>query len=275
MRKINYKLIVSDFDGTLAHSNGEISERTKSVITRYIQDGGKFAVSTGRLPMAILPRVKELGLVGAVCCAEGSVIVDIESEEVLLEAKLSNEVAVAICKKMEELGLHIHVYGLWEYYSNMDDDYLAYYEKAVSTKAILIQDKPISQFVKESGMCPIKILAMLDPKDNEKIRLELEKENFAGCDVTRSSKFCVEIENVDYSKGTSVEFLAKQYGIDMQKTIAVGDQFNDLSMIKTAGLGFAVKNADKSLKEHAICLDKSNDEDAVAHIIEHYGYTEE
>ena len=107
MRKINYKLIVSDFDGTLAHSNGEISERTKSVITRYIQDGGKFAVSTGRLPMAILPRVKELGLVGAVCCAEGSVIVDIESEEILLEAKLSNEVAVAICKKMEEYGFAV------------------------------------------------------------------------------------------------------------------------------------------------------------------------
>ena len=272
MQKIDYALIITDFDGTLARSDGTVSDKTKEEITRYVQNGGKFAISTGRMPAAILSRAKELGLCGAVCCAQGSVIVDIQSREILLEGRIPNSVAVTICEKMEARGLHIHVYDLWEYYSNMDDDYLAYYEGVVKEKAILIQDKPISQFVKESGMQPFKILAMVDPKDNERIRLELEKENFAGCDVTRSSSLLVEVGNAAFSKGTSLEFLAKQYSIDIQKTIAVGDQINDLSMIKRAGLGFAVQNADEMLKAHAIVLDKTNDEDAVAQIIAQYGY---
>lgn len=275
MPKINYPLIVSDFDGTLLNSSREISQKTKATIKRYINAGGRFAVSTGRMPAAILPHVKALGLSGVVCCAEGGVIVDIESEEILLESRISNEIAVKICEKMEALGLHIHVFDLWEYYSNMDDEYLTYYENVVKTKAVIIKNKPISKFVKESRINPVKIFAMLDPKDNERVRLELERENFEGCNVTSGSTSLVEVGNIHYSKGTSVEFLAKRYGVDISKTIAVGDQLNDLSMIKRAGLGFAVKNADAELKKHAICLDLSNDEDAVAYIIDKYGYTEE
>lgn len=273
MQKIDYALIVTDFDGTLARSDGTVSEKTKNAITRYVADGGRFAISTGRMPAAIISRAKELGLVGAVCCAQGSVIVDIQSEKILLEGRIPNDVAVAVCEAMQARGLHIHVYDLWEYYSNMDDDYLAYYEGVVKTKAVLVTDKPMSQFVKESGMRPFKILAMVDPQENERIRLDLEKENFVGCDVTRSSSLLVEVGNAAFSKGTSVQFLAKQYGVEMQKTIAIGDQINDLSMIQTAALGFAVKNADETLKAHAITLDKTNDEDAVAAVIEEYGYT--
>ena len=273
MQKIDYALIVTDFDGTLARSDGTVSEKTKNAITRYVADGGRFAISTGRMPAAIISRAKELGLVGAVCCAQGSVIVDIQSEKILLEGRIPNDVAVAVCEAMQARGLHIHVYDLWEYYSNMDDDYLAYYEGVVKTKAVLVTDKPMSQFVKERGMRPFKILAMVDPQENERIRLDLEKENFVGCDVTRSSSLLVEVGNAAFSKGTSVQFLAKQYGVDIQKTIAIGDQINDLSMIQTAALGFAVKNADETLKAHAITLDKTNDEDAVAAVIEEYGYT--
>lgn len=273
MQKIDYALIVTDFDGTLARSDGTVSKKTKAAIRRYVADGGRFAISTGRMPAAIISRAKELGLVGAVCCVQGSVIVDIQSEKILLEGRIPNDVAVTICEAMQARGLHIHVYDLWQYYSNMDDEYLAYYEGVVKDKAVLVTDRPISQFVKESGMCPFKILAMVDPQENERIRLDLEKENFVGCDVTRSSTLLVEVGNAAFSKGTSVQFLAKQYGVDMQKTIAIGDQINDLSMIQTAALGFAVKNADETLKAHAITLDKTNDEDAVASVIERYGYT--
>ena len=274
MQKINYSLIITDFDGTLAKSDGTISSRTRKAIARYVANGGRFAVSTGRMPAAILPRVKELGLAGAVCCGQGSVIVDIQTNEILLSGDIPNDVAVQVCQSMERKGLHIHVYDLWDYYSNMDDEYLAYYEQVVKTKAILVQDKPMSEFLKESGLRPFKILAMLAPEDNERVRLELEQEGFAGCEVTRSSPLLVEVGNAAYSKGTSVEFLSKHYGIPMDKTIAIGDQINDLSMIQTAALGFAVSNADETLKANAITLKESNDEDAVACIIDKFGYIE-
>ena len=275
MRKINYALIVSDFDGTLVKADGTISDRTQNIIRRYVDDGGIFAISTGRMPAGILPRVKELGLKGVVCCGQGSAIVDIESNEVLLEGNIPNEIAVKICEKMEEMGLHIHVYSLWDYYSNMDDDALKMYEGIVKSKAILVQDKPMSQFVKETGMNPCKVLAMVAPEDNEKVLVALEKEAFPDCDVTRSSVYLVEVSNAKYSKGTSVEFLSQKYNIPMEKTIAVGDQVNDLSMIEIAGLGIAVQNADENLKARALVCEYTNEEDALAHIIEKYGYLEE
>lgn len=274
MRKINYALIVSDFDGTLVKADGTISDRTQNIIRRYVDDGGIFAISTGRMPAGILPRVKELGLKGVVCCGQGSAIVDIESNEVLLEGNIPNEIALKICEKMEEMGLHIHVYSLWDYYSNMDDDALKMYEGIVKSKAILVQDKPMSQFVKETGMNPCKVLAMVAPEDNEKVLVALEKEAFPDCDVTRSSVYLVEVSNAKYSKGTSVEFLSQKYNIPMEKTIAVGDQVNDLSMIEMAGLGIAVQNADENLKARALVCDYTNEEDALAHIIEKYGYLE-
>lgn len=275
MRKINYALIVSDFDGTLVKADGTISDRTQNIIRRYVDDGGIFAISTGRMPAGILPRVKELGLKGVVCCGQGSAIVDIESNKVLLEGNIPNEIAVKICEKMEEMGLHIHVYSLWDYYSNMDDDALKMYERIVKAKAVLVQDKPMSQFVKETGMNPCKVLAMVAPEDNEKVLVALEKEAFSDCDVTRSSVYLVEVSNAKYSKGTSVEFLSQKYNIPMEKTIAVGDQVNDLSMIEMAGLGIAVQNADENLKARALVCDYTNEEDALAHIIEKYGYLEE
>lgn len=272
MQKIKYPLILSDFDGTLVKSDGTISEFSKSTIQEYIHNGGIFAISTGRMPAGILPRVKELGLTGFVCCAQGSIIIDVESNDVILQGEIPNDVAVQVCKKMEEMGLHIHVYNLWEYYSNMDDEALKMYESIVKTKAKVVLDKPISQYVQETGLQPIKILAMVAPTDNERVRIELEAQNFAGCSVTRSSVYLVEVGNANYSKGTSLEFLSKKYKIPMENTIAVGDQVNDLSMIEKAGLGLAVQNADDALKAKAVVLKDTHDEDAVAKAILQYSY---
>lgn len=274
-RKINYALVVSDFDGTLVKSDGTVSDFSKQIINEYIRNGGIFAISTGRMPAGILPRAKELGLTGFVCCAQGSAIVDIQTNEVILQGTIPNAVAINVCEKMEEMGLHIHVYDLWDYYSNMDDDALKMYESIVKTKAQLVLDKPISKFLQETGLNPFKILAMVAPEDNEKIRVELEKENFEGCNVTRSSVFLVEVGNAAYSKGTAVRFLADKYKVPMEKTIGIGDQINDLPMIETAALGLAVKNADEGLKAHATVLEYTHEEDAVARAILRYGYTQE
>lgn len=275
MRKINYPLIVSDFDGTLVNKDGTITQENKEAIARYVRNGGAFVISTGRMPSGILPRAKELGLKGLAACCQGSIIIDIETGETLLDGRIPNDVTVKICEKMEALGLHIHVYDINAYYSNVDDEALKMYENAVRVKAQVISDKPISQFVKETGLCSYKVLAMVAPKDGDNIFSEMERERFTGCEVTRSASYLVEVINARYSKGTAVEFLAKHYNVPIEKTIAVGDQRNDMPMIKAAGLGIAVKNAATELKENALAFDYTNEESAIAKIIEKFGYCEE
>lgn len=275
MRKIKYPLIVSDFDGTLVNDDGTIAENNKEAINAYVEAGGIFAISTGRMPAGILARARELGLKGIVCCCQGANIMDIESGEMLMEGRISPETTYAICKKMEELHLHIHVYDAWEFYCNMDDEALKLYEKAVRTKGTLVLDKPISEFVKENNLGAYKVLAMVEPQDNARILAALSAENFDGCDTTKSAAFLVEVINNRYSKGTAVEYLANRYGVDLKKVIAIGDQTNDQPMIERVGLGIAVQNADEGLKQVADCVfEYTNEEGAVGKIIEKYAYEE-
>ena len=276
MQKINYFMLVSDFDGTLAREDKTVSEYTLNAINGYIEKGGRFVISTGRMPSGILPQVKELGLTGLLSCGQGAVILDIESGERVFEQRMPNEISVRICEEMEKLNLHIQVFDLWEYYSNMQDEALKWYESAVKAKAVVVTDRPMSVFVKESGIQPYKILAIVPPKDNARIREAMEAVGFAGCYVTKSAENLVEVCNANCSKGTAVEFLANRYEIDIEKTIAVGDQLNDLSMIERAGLGIAVKNADEPLKAKAkLVFEATNEQDAIAKIIETYAYTED
>ena len=276
MQKINYGLIVSDFDGTLVRKDGTISEKNRNAIEKYVAAGGKFAISTGRMPDGILNRARELGLKGMVCCCHGAIILDIESGKVIFDCAISHETTVKGCEKMEELGLHIHVHDLWDYYANMDDALLARYENTVKAKARLVLDKPISQFVKENKICAYKIMALVNESENGRIKTALSKQVFEGCDITKSSDYLVEIVNANYSKGTAVATLAQYYGVPIEKTMGIGDQTNDLPMIRIAGLGVAVKNADIELKKEAdyIC-DFTNEEDAVANLIERYGFLTE
>ena len=273
MRKIDYKLIVSDFDGTLVNEDGTISDKNKQSIADYVSAGGAFAISTGRMPDGILPRANELGLKGLVSCCQGSIIADIATKEFVFEGRIPYETTLAVVEKMEQMGLHIHVYEAWEYFSNMDDMALKMYENAVKSKAILVIDRPLSQFVKERKLASYKILAMVAPQDNERVIQELQAACFPGCTVTRSSEVLVEVINAKYSKGTAVEFLADYFNTTLDKTVAIGDQLNDLPMIEKAGLGLAVENADKDLKEKANVISPlTNEEGAVAWAIEEFGF---
>lgn len=276
MQKINYPLIVSDFDGTLVRKDHTVSKRNSDAIIRYVRQGGKFAISTGRMPAGIINRAKELGLQGMVCCCQGAIIMDIETGKVIQDGRIPFERTYAVCKRMEELGVHYHVYDLWEYYTNKADGFLDYYESATGCKAVRILDRPLSEFVLEKRLSSYKILAMVKAEDNDKLMQELAKTPFEGCLLTKSSDILVEVVNQTYSKGTALAFLAKHYQIPINKTVGIGDQWNDVPMIQTAGIGAAVANADQALKDTAeyICR-ATNEEDAVAEIIEKFGFTEE
>jgi len=276
MCDINYGLIVSDFDGTLVKDDGTIDERDKVAIAEYIRAGGIFAISTGRMPSGILSRTRELGLEGMVSCCQGAIILDIESGKFIMDGKIPYETTYTVVKIMEEMGLHIHIYDEWDFYSNKDDHALKMYEHILKAKGKLVLDRPLSQFVKENKFASYKILCMVEPKDNEDVLNALAAKHFKGCEVTKSSEYLVEVVNKNYSKGIAVEFLARRYHIPLKKTIAIGDQRNDLPMIKAAGLGVAVKNADAALKKSADFISAyTNEECAVSDIINRFGYMKE
>lgn len=273
MRKIKCGLIVSDFDGTLIDSNHTVSPEVRTAIEEYVACGGIFAVCTGRMLRSILPLVRDLGLKGLVAAYQGAVIADIETGKIIKSGGMPSEQMVRVCKAMEEIGCDFHIYSDNQIYTNIPDDnvYRQLHEQILGVRAQFI-GQPLSEFALHNDLIYQKAASLVAPKDQmeqyEKLRQRLGND----FDVTCSANCLVEIAPINENKGEAVKFLAQEYGIPLSKTVAMGDNLNDLSMIKAAGIGVAVGNATDALKAAADDVTATNDEGAVAKIIKKYGF---
>ena len=273
MRKINYGMIVSDFDGTLAKKDCTVAEETKQTINEYIENGGIFAISTGRMPTGILPYLRNMRLKGVVSCYQGAVIMDIETQTPLLNGVMDKSTIIKACEIMEELGLHIHAYTLQGFYTNKRNEVEEYYEKLVLMKGDLIEN--LSDYIKTHDTDFYKLVAIVFGDEIERAKSVLQNRLGDSVEITMGADCLLEVCNPEYNKGTALQFLSEYYGVPLEKTIAIGDQLNDISMIEKAGLGATLKNGHSALKAKAkVVLEYSNDENAVGRLIEKYGYLE-
>ena len=107
--------------------------------------------------------------------------------------------------------------------------------------------------------------------DSEKLQyLRRKLEEIKGISVSKSWHNNLEVMNEGVSKGKALKLLAQMLNIDKDQIIAIGDNENDISMFKVAGLAVAMENGDKIAKEHAHIITDTNDNDGVAKVIEKY-----
>ncbi len=266
---MNYRLFLSDFDGTLVRSDGTVSEKNKRAIARYVAAGGTFAVCTGRSLDSILPRVRELGLRdGPVIAFQGAVIAEIATGKLLKHETFSVSDARRVLLAAEARDLHTHLYTVDRFYANRDDEWLSLYEKVVGVKAEIVSE-PFSEKTEREGLNVVKILFMVEPERRRALRDELAEELGGKFFVTCSSEWLVEVMPAAQNKGAAVRFLAERLKIPVSETAAIGDQLNDLPMIEAAGGKFTVRNGQAELKAVAKEV-ASNEEDGVAEAILKY-----
>lgn len=270
---MKYKMIVSDYDGTLFRSDYTVSERNISAIKDYIARGGRFVIATGRLFGGIRREAIALGLKGEVIAYQGTGIYDIESGEELYSATIDNDISVAVNRLLYDLGEDKCLPMV--YYA--DDCYVKEYNPYVEMFASIVKIKPIftgqrmDEFLLDGNKSPRKLLVMAGVKDIDFVQDKL-KESFGDVlTISKSSPVLLEMVMKDFSKATAIEWLANRYGIKREEIISIGDSENDLPMIEYAGLGVAVDNAMDAVKNVADYIAPSNDDDGVAHVIEKFG----
>ena len=270
MKKLNCKLIVSDFDGTLANSENEVTDEVKNAINSFVEDGGIFAVCTGRILPSILPRVRAIGLKGLVIACQGSVIANIESGEIIKSVGFTSAETSEICAFLEELNTNVQAYFLDGFYSDLPEGekHLKLYEDIIGVKA-RHSEKPLSQIVDGSFN---KVATLCRADEQEELYAKIKAKFGSRFDVTCSAKVLIEISPLGETKGAAIGFLSGHYGVPVEKICAVGDNLNDLSMLVAAGVGVAVGNAVDGLKAAANHVTVTCDEGAVARVIEQYGY---
>jgi len=262
---MKYKLMAVDIDGTLLNSRNELTWKTKFAIRQAVERGLIFTICTGRSIQGVQPIIKELGIDLPFITYNGAMIVMGKSREILYEKKLSPEDSIAII----DLGLKFDTTVVaWvdnKLFVNKLNERAESYSKLNNTPAVQFTDP---REIIEDGAT--KIL-WYDTAENIN-RFEKEMEEYLGDTVNfhTSQPVFLEFVNKEATKANAMEALGRYFNVTREEMIAVGDGYNDISMLCYAGLGVAMGNAPEEVKKIAGYVTCSNDNDGVAHVIYKY-----
>ena len=266
---MKYKMIVLDLDGTLTNNKKEITPRTKQALMQAQAAGVHVVLASGRPTYGIVPLAEELKLKdnsGYILAFNGGKIIDCTNNEVLFEQKLDEQLVPILFQEAKKAGMEILTYqGEGIAATNKDDEYVQH-EAFINKMPVTQYDDFLNQLVYPINKC----LIVGNPTPLHELEIRLGKELEGKMDVYRSADFFLECVPLGIDKARSLDRLISSLDISREEVIACGDGYNDLSMIRFAGLGVAMANAAKDIQSEADFVTLSNEEDGVAHVIEHF-----
>ena len=278
----NKKLLVLDIDGTLVNSSKEITPGVRHAIYEMLEQGHQLCLASGRPTPGIRHVASQLELNkrgGLALNFNGALVTDLTTGEVVFERKLAHHFVEELYNFACEKDLGILTYardiGRTGEYPKSEAPYVIFGRRTdpyLEDEANL-NDLPwyISEdFVKELDYEPYKILFTMDPARGESLENELAERYKGVLSIMRSEPYFLEACPLGIDKGNCLDMLTPILGFKREDVICCGDGFNDLTMIKWAGLGVAMGNAQQEVKAVADYIAATNDEDGVAKVIRQF-----
>ncbi len=268
---MKYKLVLSDYDDTLLPKGGKVTDYTLKVIHEYVKRGGTFVVSSGRSSDAVKKLLDENGInFGYALAYNGAYVADLKNDKIIKEIAMSNADAIEVIREMEKDGIRPQTYYGADVFTEKENEFTDAYIKNTGIPIVFTR-KPLSEFLEEKGWNVPKVVCYVpDGSDNDAICEKYNKMFGDKCHFMFSKKWLFECVSVNAGKDKGAEALCEYLGLTRDDVMAFGDGQNDLSMIRYAGFGVAVKNACKELLEEADYIAPSDVEDGVAKTIEKF-----
>ena len=264
MSKFDGMLICTDLDGTLLKNDKTISCENVEAIEYFKREGGYFTFITGRMPFFVsyvLDTIKPNAPFG---CVNGAGLFDGIKGEYVWKAVMPDsviELVKHIDDSFDDVGIQVNTF--YKTYFCRENETMKNFRKRTNLENLVCDYNNVKE--------PIAKILFGSESDEDIRRIEkmlkahpLAKEY----DFIRSEKTLYEILHKGIGKGTSIINLCKHLNIDVNKTIAVGDYNNDISMFEAAGIGIAVSNACKEALDAADFITVSNEENAIAKVID-------
>ncbi len=269
---MTYDLLFLDVDGTLKQEPYQISDRNKETILRAIRTGKKISIASGRNKDMILRTVKELKLdepeESYTVALNGAHIIENKNGRTLHTVPIPLDLTGYLFEKAYEFEITSHVYTENFVYFNYRDFQFEWYQKE-GCDCYLVDMEDQNLGLKE---IPLKFFLLSKDRDKlEAFRREVEARTIGVLNAEFSSIYTLEFTSIHASKGLGMEYVCGLLKLPLSKAIAAGDGENDISMLKMAGLGIAMKNALETVKGYADLITKRTcKEDGVTEIIEEY-----
>lgn len=265
-----YRFIALDLDGTLTNSAKEITPHTLKTLLRLQEEQGvRLILASGRPVYGIAPLADQLQLDrhhGYIMAYNGGQIIDWTTREVLYEQMLDPEVLPYFYDCAKRGGFEILTYDGDAVISEHPENPYVQYECMLNK----MPARRVDNFLEAIHGLKPKCLIVGEPEPLAGLEQEMAARLSETNGVYRSEAFFLELVPKGIDKAASLEALLQKLGHTREELIACGDGYNDLSMIRYAGLGVAMANAKPEVREAADFVTLSNEEDGVAYAVEKF-----
>ncbi|MFK7918988.1 MAG: HAD family hydrolase [Ilumatobacter sp.] len=265
------KLIALDLDGTLLDSAGMLSDRAVAAIESVTAAGHRVVLATGRPPHIAIPVTERLmGTVEHIVGGNGSIIStfpatqDSEPELLHLIGFPLSEATAAVLALRE----HDTEFG----FALATDNGFAHESGFAELMPAAVHADGVADALSIGGTQAFKLLAYHSSMSVHElidvVPTIIDAATESELHVSHMGADAVEIGPADADKCTGVQWLCEHLGVDVADVIAIGDEWNDLTMLEWAGRGIAMGNADERVQAVADEVTTTNDNDGVALVLE-------
>ena len=282
------KLIVSDMDGTLLNQTWRISEENKQAILEAQQQGIEFVIATGRPYTNVTAILEEAGIACPVISLNGAETRDIEGH-LIASQPLSKEQVRIVHNILLEEDIYFELMTDQGAFSLSEDRCRAIFrhialgelpdlpederEKIMNTMFEERVHNENCRFIdsfetvlEDDDIVILKIFALATYEDRL-VKADARLRELDGLAITSSGHENLEVNHLNGHKGYAVLEYAKSKGIDSSEIMAMGDSYNDLTMLTSVGRGVAMANAVEHIRNQVAYTTKRNTESGVAHAI--------
>lgn len=267
-----YKLIAFDMDGTLLRPDKTISEESKSAIHEAVEAGKIVAICSGRPVCELRPYEKDFADIRYLVSGCGSLIFDRREKKILARHTMNPDLVDRVLEVTTKEDMMPQVLQRGESHVQADDlENMPHFHMAIYIglyHGAATPEKDIRAYIRENREDIEKINlyhATLDGRERTRARL-----SSLPLDLTDSEESSLEVSTPGIDKGTGLLDLARALSIDPSEVIAVGDAYNDLPMIRAAGLGLVMGNGADDVKPEGDAVLPDNEHEGAAYAIRHY-----
>ena len=228
--------------------------------------GVRGCIVTGRMFRAALPFARSLGFDAPIICYQGAAVVDPDSDKVLLDVPLPNAAALDAAAYAKSRGLHVQLYKNDRYYCEQRNKYSDYYARLSDSQPIVVPSLAEEfRFSDATKGCIIAEPEVVD-REIDGVRQAMNGRAY----VTRSIPWFIEVMDPGVDKGKAFELVAKKLDVPLEETMAIGDSWNDIPLLRAAAVGVAMGSSPAELRavSDAVVADVAND--GVAEALERY-----
>ncbi|MFT8321401.1 MAG: HAD family hydrolase [Bacillus sp. (in: firmicutes)] len=269
-------------DGTLLTSAQEVTTANREAIKLAQQKGIEVIISTGRAYEEAGDLLKDAGIITPMICANGAEI-RTNKHEIVGTNPLEKSLAKGIAEILHQNQVYYEVYtnkgtytldkkmarslimDIFTVSGHIHD--LEEIQKAAEERLEVIHEVQsyLPLFEDDEFIIYKLLVSHTEPTKLEEVREQLSE--VEGLAVSASGKENLELTAINAQKGVALEKFVQSKGISLKDTMAIGDNFNDLSMFLKAGRAVAMGNAVDEIKKQCHFVTGTNEESGVAQAI--------